>query len=118
MKFVFDQHDPSPEIYLSRFTSPSRSVYRILRLFEFFSYKVANIVIVTNDSSKTVALSRGRLRPERVYVVRNGPYLVFSHSVSPEHTTKYSDKYVVCCMGWIARQDGVEYVIDAANVLA
>ena len=73
-RFVFDHHDLFPELYLTRFGGRRAAVSRPARL-ERLSYRLANVVIVPNDSYREIALGRGRKRPEDVFVVRNAPDL-------------------------------------------
>ncbi len=49
-RFVFDQHDLSPEVYESRFDNPSPVLRRVLLLLERATYAVADHVIATNES--------------------------------------------------------------------
>ncbi|MBE0446816.1 MAG: glycosyltransferase family 4 protein [Actinobacteria bacterium] len=116
-KFVFDQHDLSPEMYLSRFSNTDPKLYKALRLFEYLTYKIANMVIVTNDSYKSIASQRGKISEEHIYVVRNGPYLRFSKPAAFNPELKMGHKFLICCMGQIAPQDGVDYLIRAADYL-
>ncbi len=74
-RFVYDQHDLCPEVYQSRFGRTAGPLYRILRGLEWATYRSADRVISTNDSYRSVALGRGRRRPEDVTVVRSGPDL-------------------------------------------
>ena len=42
---------------------------------ERLTFKLANVVIATNESYRRVAIERGHKRPEDVFVVRSGPDL-------------------------------------------
>ena len=64
-KFVFDQHDAVPELYLTRFGRGRDAVYRTLIGLERMSYRYADLVIVTNESYRLLALERGRKRTGR-----------------------------------------------------
>ena len=72
-KIIFDQHDLSPELYVSKFPRPRRLVLRLLFLLERLSYKLADHTIVTNESYRDIAISRGVQSESKVTVVRNGP---------------------------------------------
>ena len=69
-RFVFDQHDLVPELYLSRFDRGKDLLYRAVCLLERLTYRAADVVIATNESYREVALRRGGKRPEQVFVVR------------------------------------------------
>jgi len=71
-RFVFDQHDLSPEVYASRFDHPSPILSRMLRLLERATYSVADHVIAMNDSYRETAIRRGKMAPERVTILSVG----------------------------------------------
>jgi len=81
VKFVFDHHDLSPELLLTKLNANDtkslkvfqKLVYKILRLMEFFSQRAASIVLTTNESFKKIAVTRNNCNPERVFTVRTGP---------------------------------------------
>jgi len=116
-KFVFDQHDLSPDMYMARFSEANAGLYKILRMLEYLTYKTANAVLVTNRSYRDIAVARGKLSVEQVYVVRNGPYLRFSEPASFNEELKMGRRFLVCCMGQMAPQDGVDYLLRAADYL-
>ena len=73
-RMVFDHHDISPELYEAKYGR--RDVfYQVLRLAERLTFATADVVIATNESYRAIALTRGRKRPDDVFVVRNGPDL-------------------------------------------
>ena len=72
-RFVFDQHDLVPELYLSRFDRGKDLLYRAVCALERRTYRAADIVLATNESYRDVALARGGKRPEDVFVVRSAP---------------------------------------------
>jgi len=117
-KFVFDQHDLTPEMYLSRFSETNTKLYKILRSLEYLTYRTADAVLVTNHSYRGIAAARGKVPAERVYIVRNGPYLTFSETTSfNNERLKNGHKFLICCMGQMAPQDGVDYLLRAADYL-
>jgi glycosyltransferase involved in cell wall biosynthesis len=116
-RFVFDQHDLAPELYLSRGPGARPNlVYHILRWLERCSYAVANAVIATNESYKRVALERGKKRPEQVFVVRNGPPLSF-RPVPGDPELARRAPYLLGYIGVMGFQDGVDYWLRAIREL-
>jgi glycosyltransferase involved in cell wall biosynthesis len=108
-KFVFDHHDLSPETYLSRFKEPKPNlVYRVLRFMERCTYAAADIVIATNESYRLVAQTRGKKKPEQVFVVRNGPPKTFL-ALDPDPALMQRAKHLVGYIGTMGPQDGVDY---------
>lgn len=107
--FVFDHHDLAPETYLSRFSHQNENlVYRALRFFERLSFSVSSVVISTNESYKRIAIERGGKRPEKVFVVRNGPPLAYQ-PVNPDPELKNRASHLIGYIGTIGPQDGLDY---------
>jgi glycosyltransferase involved in cell wall biosynthesis len=112
-RFVFDQHDLSPETYLSRFQYPHKNfIYYILCFIERCSYAAADAVIVTNESYKRVAVERGRKSPDKVFIVRNGPPLSYQ-PLEPYPDLVRRENYLIGYIGTIGPQDGVDYWMRA-----
>ena len=74
VKYIFDHHDANPELYVSKYGKAGRALQSAARL-EKLCYRHSDVVMVTNASYRNVAISRGRIRPENVFIVRNGPDL-------------------------------------------
>ncbi len=113
-KFVFDQHDLCPELYASRYPSRTRgpAMWGLL-YFERAAYRVADHVIVTNESYRRIAQERGGLPPERVTVVRNGPeHERFRVEASIKVEIPPGRRWIGY-LGNMNPQDGVEYLIRA-----
>src|SRR6266702_883331 len=116
-KYIFDQHDLSPEIFKVKFGGRMRSLYRLQLLLEAYSYRTAHLVITSNRSQKKFAIERGRCRADRVFVVRNGPNLAQMKPVAPEPELKGGRRYLLAYVGVMAVQDGVEYTLYALHEL-
>jgi glycosyltransferase involved in cell wall biosynthesis len=120
-KYVFAQHDLCPELWLSRFgaevaptSTKSKVLHRGLLFLERMSYRMADRVVVPNESYKTTARSRGRLADEDVVVIRNGPDLAKVRIVEPDVELKRGRAHLVCYLGIMNPQDGIEYLLEAA----
>jgi len=74
-RFIFDQHDLVPELYLSRFERGKDALYRAVCWLERQTYRTADVVIATNESYRETAVTRGHKPPDRVFVVRSAPDL-------------------------------------------
>ena len=72
VRFVFDHHDLCPELYEAKFNRRGQ-LWQVLALLERLTFRLADVVISTNDSYRRIALQRGGSRPDRVFVVRSGP---------------------------------------------
>jgi glycosyltransferase involved in cell wall biosynthesis len=116
-KFIFDQHDLVPELYLSRFDRGEDALYRAVCALERRTFKAADVVISTNESYRDVALSRGGKRPEDVFVVRSAPVVERFQPVPPEPALKRGKPYMLCYLGVMGPQDGVDYALRALAAL-
>lgn len=119
-KFYYDQHDLCPELYLAKYGEHKKDgFYRALCLLEYLTYKIADKVIVTNNSYRDIALSRGRLNPAKVFIVRTGPDLK-RFNIMP-HTYKLikrgEKKYIVSYLGVMSIQDGVDYLLRSIDII-
>ncbi len=114
--FVFDQHDLVPEQSLSHFGG-RRSVHRATLLAERLAYRLADVVMVTNDSYKEIALTRGRMHTEDVFVVRNAPDLDRFRSVEPDLALKRGKNHLIGFVGLMGPQDGVDHSLRALAAL-
>ncbi|WP_199551023.1 glycosyltransferase family 4 protein [Streptomyces sp. N35] len=112
-RFVFDQHDLVPELYLSRFDRGKDLLYRGVCALERRTYRAADIVLSTNESYRDVALSRGGRRPEDVFVVRSAPDVGRFQPVPPEPELKRGKPHLLCYLGVMGPQDGVDYALRA-----
>ncbi|WP_435232063.1 glycosyltransferase family 4 protein [Streptomyces althioticus] len=112
-KFVFDQHDLVPELYLSRFGRGKDLLYRGVCALERATYRAADVVLATNESYKDVAVRRGGRRPEDVFVVRSAPDTERFHPVEPEPELKRGKPHLLCYLGVMGPQDGVDYALRA-----
>jgi glycosyltransferase involved in cell wall biosynthesis len=112
-RFVFDQHDLVPELYLSRFERGEDLLYRAVCWLERRTYRTADVVIATNESYRTAALTRGGKRPEEVFVVRSAPAVERFRQVPPDESLKRGKPYLLCYLGVMGPQDGVDYALRA-----
>jgi glycosyltransferase involved in cell wall biosynthesis len=118
-RFVYDHHDLAPELYYYvRFREGgSRLVYQALVVLERISCRVADCVIVTNESQKTMAIARGQTRVERITIVRNGPDLESLHLVRPDPDLREKAGTILGYIGIMGPQDGVDYLLRALHQL-
>ncbi|MBI5165602.1 MAG: glycosyltransferase family 4 protein [Magnetospirillum sp.] len=111
-RFVFDHHDLSPELYVAKFARKG-PFHRLLLLLERLTYATADVAIATNETFRTVAVIRGRMAPERVFVVRSGPDLRRLAAIAPPADPPQGARRLIAYVGVMNSQDGVESVIAA-----
>ncbi|MGW8761637.1 glycosyltransferase family 4 protein [Streptomyces sp. NPDC055815] len=112
-RFVFDQHDLVPELYLSRFDRGKDLLYRGVCALERATYRASDVVLATNESYRDVAVRRGGRRPEDVFVVRSAPDVDRFHPVPAEPELKRGKPHLLCYLGVMGPQDGVDYALRA-----
>ncbi len=114
-KFVFDHHDLVPEMCETRWTGWKRVLMRgVCRLAEQATFRIADRVISTNQSYREIALTRGKMPPERVVVVRSGPRLDRFRPVPPRPELKDGQPYLIGYVGVMGPNDGLDYLLKAA----
>ena len=112
-RVVFDQHDLCPELYLSRFGRGRDALYRLTRVLEWLTYRVADVVISTNDSYRAVATGRGGVPASRVVVVRSAPDTARFRPVQPDPALRRGREHLLCYLGVMGPQDGVDRAVRA-----
>ncbi len=116
VKYIFDHHDANPELYLSKYEKKGL-LYKAQVLLEKWTYRFADVVIATNESYRTLAVTRGGLAPEDVFVVRNGPDLEKFKPVPPKPELKYGKPYLVGYVGTMSIQEGLDLLLDSAQLM-
>jgi glycosyltransferase involved in cell wall biosynthesis len=113
VKYIFDHHDACPELYLSKYDKRG-AFYKIQVWLEKMTYRFSDVVIATNNSYRDLAVGRGGLAPEDVFVVRNGPDLETFKALPPNLALKYGKPYLVGYVGNMSDQDGLDILLDVA----
>jgi len=120
-KFIFDEHDLGPESFISRFNIKTEKknnlIYKILILMEKISYRLSDTTIVTNESYKSNAINRGKIRSEKIFIVRNGPDMRKFNKVTPNKKWKFGFNYMAAYIGIMGVQDGVDILINAMKYI-
>ncbi|MGH3903823.1 MAG: glycosyltransferase family 4 protein [Pseudonocardiaceae bacterium] len=115
VRMVFDQHDLCPELYRSRFDTPSSLPYRALLLAERLTYRLSAHVIATNESYRRVALERGGKRPADVTVVRTGPDPDRMRRGEQDKALRRGYDHLLVYLGVMGPQDGVDIALRAMD---
>jgi glycosyltransferase involved in cell wall biosynthesis len=115
-KFLFDHHDINPELYEAKFGR--RDIfYKLMVLCERLTFKTASVSIATNESYKRIAIERGGMDPDRVYVVRSGPQLERLKIVEAVPALKRGRTYLVGYVGVMGKQEGIDYLLRAVRYI-
>jgi len=113
-KFIFDHHDINPELYEAKFGRRDM-FYKLLVAFERWTFRTADVSIATNESYKRIAIERGGMDSDRVFVVRSGPDLQRIKIMPPVESLKKGRKFMVGYVGVMGKQEGIDYLLRAAQ---
>jgi glycosyltransferase involved in cell wall biosynthesis len=114
---IYDHHDLSPELYLSKFDRCSQLTHRLLLAFERFSCRLADWVITVNESYRQNDIQRNNTHPDRIRIVRNGPDLDRIRPVPPDPEIRNRAQILLAYLGNISHQDGVDHLLRALYYL-
>ncbi len=115
--FVFDHHDLVPELYLSRFARGKDPLYHGTLALERLTFRLADVVIATNESYRRVALERGKKSPEDVFVVRSAPDLSRFTPGKPVPALNRGKTFLIGYVGVMGPQDGIDHALRALALL-
>lgn len=114
--FVFDHHDINPELYEAKFGKRG-FFHKLLMKLERWTFKTADVSIATNETFKEIAIERGGMSADDVYIVRSIPDLSKFKRVAPNMALKNGRKHLIGYVGIMGAQDGVDLLIEAMDDL-
>jgi glycosyltransferase involved in cell wall biosynthesis len=113
VRFIFDHHDLSPELFEAKFRRRSRLLGTLTLIAEKCSFRTANVSIATNESFKDIAITRGGKSPEHVFVVRNCPDLTKFRPAATRTNLESGRPLQVVYVGFMAHQDGLDLLLES-----
>jgi glycosyltransferase involved in cell wall biosynthesis len=113
-RFLFDHHDINPELYEAKFARRDL-FYRLLRAFERWTFRVADVSIATNESYRQIAIERGGKSPDRVFVVRSGPSIDKMRIMPAVERWRFGKRYLVAYVGVMGQQEGIDLLLHAVR---
>jgi len=116
-RMVYDHHDACPELMMAKGYREDSLLVRLAKLSERLTYRLAVVSIETNESYREIALSRGRMARDNVFIVRSAPAASRFASSRPDERWRRGRKYLVAYVGVMGLQDGLDYLIDAALII-
>ncbi|MDQ4145638.1 MAG: glycosyltransferase family 4 protein [Actinomycetota bacterium] len=116
-RFIFDHHDLSPELYLAKFDRPVRLVHSTLLFLERMTFRAADVVITTNESYKRIAMERGGVEANDVFIVRSGPDVDRLSTYEPDPSWRRGKRHMLTYLGEMCKQDGVDHLVRALRVM-
>jgi glycosyltransferase involved in cell wall biosynthesis len=112
-KFLFDHHDVNPELYEAKFGKRG-FFWKLMVLLEKLTFRTADVSLATNESYKRIAIERGGMPAEKVFVVRSGPSLERMKILPPSENLRRGRKFLVGYVGVMGKQEGIDYLLRAA----
>jgi glycosyltransferase involved in cell wall biosynthesis len=113
-RFLFDHHDANPELYEAKF-GRRNFFWRLLILAEKMTFKLADVSIATNESYQQIAVTRGGMQPNRVFVVRSGPAVERMKEVPPDLRWRNGRRHTVGYVGVIGQSEGLDLLLRAVE---
>jgi glycosyltransferase involved in cell wall biosynthesis len=113
-KFLFDHHDINPELYEAKFGRRD-FFYKLMLALERWTFRTADVSIATNESYRRIALERGRMPRDKVFVVRSGPSLERLKILPPDPALKRGRKFLVGYVGVMGRQEGIDLLLRSVR---
>jgi glycosyltransferase involved in cell wall biosynthesis len=114
--FVFDHHDINPELYEAKFGRRG-FFHKLLLALERATFRTADATIATNETFREIAVRRGGMDRDRVFIVRSIPDLSRFRRMEPNTALRNGRKHLVGYVGIMGAQDGVDLLIGAMNEL-
>ena len=113
-KFIFDHHDINPELYEAKFGRRD-FFWRLMVLFEWLTFKTADVVICTNESYREIALRRGGKKREDTFVVRSGPDLTRLKRLPVADKWRNGREHMVGYVGVMGEQEGIDLLLESVR---
>lgn len=115
VRYLFDHHDVCPELFEAKFDKRGL-LYRVMLWWERLTFATADVSIATNESFRRIAVSRGKMAPEDVFVVRSAPRVEKFQLRDPDPAYRKA-KTVLGYVGVIGQQEGMDLLVQAMRVL-
>jgi glycosyltransferase involved in cell wall biosynthesis len=115
-RFLFDHHDVNPELYEAKFGRRD-FLWRFLLGAERLTFRAADVSIATNESYRRIAIDRGRMSPDRVFVVRSGPAVDRVKAVPPNPRWRTGRRHMVGYVGVISQSEGLDLLLASIEYI-
>ncbi len=112
VRYLFDHHDINPELYEAKFNKRG-FFWKLMKTFERLTFASARVSIATNESYRKIAIERGGMAPEDVFVVRSGPDLSRLQHLPPNPAWRNGRKYMVGYVGVMGDQEGIDLLLES-----
>jgi glycosyltransferase involved in cell wall biosynthesis len=114
--YMFDHHDVCPELFEAKFGKKGL-LYRFMLVWERMTFATASVSIATNGSFRDIAVRRGKMDPEDVFVVRSAPRIETFILGPGDASLRKGAGTVMGYVGVIGQQEGIDLPVLAADHL-
>ena len=115
-RYIFDHLDLNPELYLAKFGRKD-SLYRLVCFVERATFWTADVSLATNQSYREIAIERGKMPPERVFIVRVSPEPEKMRRGPAYPELKHGKQFLVVYLGVMGPQDGLDLWLDSIEYM-
>ena len=112
VKFLFDHHDINPELFEAKFGRRG-FFWRALKLVERLTFALADVSIATNQSYRKIAIERGGMAPDKVFIVRSGPDLARFDIQPVDVSLRNGREFMIGYVGVMGDQEGIDLLLGA-----
>ena len=116
VRYMFDHHDVCPELFEAKFDKRGL-LYRIMLIWERLTFATASVSLATNGSFRDIAIRRGKMAPEDVFVVRSAPRIETFVPGPGNPKWRKGAGTVLGYVGVIGQQEGMDLLVEAAEHL-
>jgi glycosyltransferase involved in cell wall biosynthesis len=116
VRYLFDHHDVCPELFEAKFNRQGL-LYKVMRIWERMTFATASVSIATNESFREIAIRRGGMAPEDVFVVRSAPKVEKFEIRPADSAMRKGAGTVLGYVGVIGQQEGMDLLVEAARHL-
>ena len=116
-RIVFDQHDLVPELFEARFGRSKGIILHLTKRLERAAFARSDVVIAPNESYRRVALQRGGVAPEDVFVVRMAPDTERFSPGPVDPSLRRGKRFLLAYVGTMGPQDGLDTAVRALRAL-
>lgn len=116
VRYLFDHHDVCPELFEAKFGRKGL-LHRVMLIWERMTFACASVSIATNESFREIAIRRGKMAPEDVFVVRSAPRIE-KFAIGPgDPALRKGAGTVLGYVGVIGQQEGMDLLVAAIDHL-
>ncbi|MFZ5749589.1 MAG: glycosyltransferase family 4 protein [Pseudomonadota bacterium] len=116
VRYLFDHHDVCPELFEAKFDRKGL-LYTVMRIWERITFATASVSIATNESFRRIAIERGGMPAEDVFVVRSAPKIEKFEIRPADPAMRHGAATVMGYVGVIGQQEGMDLLVEAADHL-